>query len=165
MSALFPGIIISPFSSLIGFSRSGFGNSTTSGCYKNKQANNNWILSATTVSKQLRPAGRNLNAPRTYSRSACLPYVEVSSLRNSTSAGLLTLNAVMSRIHARNTRAITVDYLPPVQVVVLFCRPWLCWLSFLYQRSCWEFPWRQLKEKRKHILNFWPEITRALHAK
>ena len=34
MSALFPGIIISPFSSLIGCSRSGLGNSTTSGCYK-----------------------------------------------------------------------------------------------------------------------------------
>ena len=40
MSALFPGIIISPFSSLIGCSRSGLGNSTTSGCYQqntNKQ--------------------------------------------------------------------------------------------------------------------------------
>ena len=36
MSALFPGMIISPFSSLIGCSRSGLGNSTTSGCYKKK---------------------------------------------------------------------------------------------------------------------------------
>ena len=34
ISALFPGIIISPFSSLIGCSRSGLGNSTTSGCYR-----------------------------------------------------------------------------------------------------------------------------------
>ena len=37
MSALFPGMIISPFSSLIGCSRSGLGNSTTSGCYKKRQ--------------------------------------------------------------------------------------------------------------------------------
>ena len=36
MSALFPGIVISPFSSLIGCSRSGLGNSTTSGCYQKK---------------------------------------------------------------------------------------------------------------------------------
>ena len=49
---------------------------------------------------------------------------------------------------ARGTReATTINQSPPVQVVALSCLPWYLLLSFLYQRSCSQLPWRQLHVK------------------